>query len=58
MEEVMSSPEKGALHKPRMTDPRLHGDDGWVEMTQNVKGVEINYVHPTKTGQVDAYKIK
>ena len=32
--------------------------DGWVKMSQNVNGIEIHYIHNTKTGIYTDFKFK
>ena len=59
MKAVQANPEGGVvLSRVRMTDPRWHGDKGWVKMSQEIDDVEIHYVRNTHTGEVDDFKVK
>lgn len=41
-----------------MTDKRWPESDGWVKVSQRINGIEIHFVHNTKTGHVDDFKFK
>jgi hypothetical protein len=56
MEAVMSNPNAGVVLPITMKDPRWPASEGWVKMAQNVNGVEIHYVHNTKTGLFADFK--
>lgn len=58
MDQAISNPGAGRQLPVPMTDPRWPKSDGWVKMSQNINGVEVHYVHNTKTGQVDDFKFK
>ncbi len=62
MDQVKSNPGGTMLENIKMTDPRWHGNEGWVKMQQIVetsKGkVNIHYLRNTKTGVLDDFKYK
>lgn len=60
MKEVLSNPLNGAkeLKSVTMNDTRWPVEDGWVKMSKNVNGIEIHFVHNTKTGALDDFKFK
>jgi hypothetical protein len=58
MELVTENPGYGERLSTEMKDPRWDADDGWVKMEQTVDGIEIHYVHNTRTGAYDDFKFK
>ena len=65
MHQVMSNPLEGAVdmsqlknHPVTMSDSRWLASEGWVKMSNNVKGVEIHFVYNKITGVFDDFKFK
>lgn len=58
MEQAVSNPAAGRRLPIPMTDPRWPAAEGWVKMSQNVRGVEIHYVMNVNTGAIADFKFK
>ncbi|WP_315450980.1 hypothetical protein [uncultured Treponema sp.] len=60
MEQAQSSPELGQQLNVKMDDKKngWFASDGWIKMAQNVNGIEIHYIHNTKTGIYTDFKFE
>ena len=60
MEQAQSSPELGQQLNVKMDDKKngWFASDGWIQMAQNVNGIEIHYIHNTKTGIYTDFKFE
>ncbi|AHH97392.1 hypothetical protein KALB_4028 [Kutzneria albida DSM 43870] len=63
MDQALAHPEAGKVLPIKMNDARWPAEDGWVKMSQQLKGasgrkVDVHYVRNTRTGEVDDFKFK
>jgi hypothetical protein len=58
MDLVRENPRYGNILSTNMKDTKWFGQDGWVEMSQRVNGVEIHYDENRSTNTYDDFKFK